>query len=87
VYPVFYNFSTTSTALVFLTTAPAVGIAFTIHVIYLQRQVLPQLRAGTFGELENYLRVGVLASPLMPIGLVIFGSHPITPSSPSCILF
>ncbi|KPI35390.1 Caffeine resistance protein 5 [Cyphellophora attinorum] len=74
VYPPVYNFSPTSTSLVFLTTAPSVGTAFVIQVLYLQRRVLPRLQAGTLGELENFLWSGVLAGPLMPVGLFIFGT-------------
>jgi MFS transporter, DHA1 family, multidrug resistance protein len=83
VYPVFYDFSATSTALVFLTTAVAIPIAFTIQTLYLIHKVLPKLRNGTFGELENFLVSGIAGSPLMPIGLFIFGTY--SPRGHQCL--
>lgn len=33
---------------------------------------MPRLDNGTFGELENHLVTGIVASPLIPIGLFIY---------------
>jgi DHA1 family multidrug resistance protein-like MFS transporter len=76
VYPVYYGFSAQSTGLIFLCVAPAGFLAFTIHVIYLKYRVFPRLTNGTFGELENHLIPGMLASPFIPIGLFIYGKSP-----------
>jgi DHA1 family multidrug resistance protein-like MFS transporter len=73
VYPVMYGFTSQSTALIFLCVAPAAVLGFTIHVIYLKYRVFPRLMAGTFGELENHLIPGMVASPLIPIGLFLYG--------------
>ena len=73
VYPVMYGFTSQSTGLIFLCVAPAAGLAFTIHVIYLKYRVFPRLLNGTFGELENHLIPGMVASPFIPIGLFIYG--------------
>lgn len=76
VYPVYYGFSAQSTGLIFLCVAPAGFLAFTIHVIYLKYRVFPRLTNGTFGELENHLIPGMLASPFIPVGLFIYGKSP-----------
>jgi DHA1 family multidrug resistance protein-like MFS transporter len=73
VYPVMYNFSAESTGLVFLVVAPAGLIAFTVHCIYLKYRVFPRLMNGTFGELENHLLPGLFASPIIFVGLFLFG--------------
>lgn len=73
VYPVYYNFSATNTSLVFLAVAPAIIIAFSLHCVYLKKRAVPRLNNGTFGELENHLLPGLITSPLLPIGLFIFG--------------
>jgi DHA1 family multidrug resistance protein-like MFS transporter len=75
VYPVYYGFSAQSTGLVFLCVAPAAILAFTIHVIYLKYRVFPRMTNGTFGELENHLLPGLLASPFIPAGLFLYGKH------------
>ncbi|KAH7079142.1 multidrug resistance protein-like protein [Paraphoma chrysanthemicola] len=72
VYPVMYGFSAESTGLIFLCVAPAALLAFTVHVIYLKFRVFPRLNNGTFGEVENHLIAGMVASPLIPIGLFIY---------------
>ncbi|KAF2031235.1 MFS general substrate transporter [Setomelanomma holmii] len=72
VYPVMYGFSAQSTGLIFLCVAPAAILAFTIHVIYLKFRVFPRMFAGTFGELENHLIPGMVASPLIPAGLFLY---------------
>lgn len=72
VYPVYYGFSSTSTGLIFLAVLPAGAIAFICQCLYLKYRVFPQLMSGTFGELENHLIAGVLASPLIPAGLFIY---------------
>ena len=77
VYPVMYNFSGESTSLVFLVVAPAGLIAFTVHCIYLKYRCFPRMMNGTFGELENHLLPGLFASPVICIGLFLFGKlHP-----------
>lgn len=73
VYPVMYNFSAESTGLVFLVVAPAGLLAFTIHCIYLKYRVFPKMMNGTFGELENHLLPGLFASPIICVGLFLFG--------------
>lgn len=75
VYPVYYGFTAQSTGLVFLCVAPAAFLAFTIHVIYLKYRVFPRMTNGTFGELENHLIPGMVASPFIPIGLFIYGKY------------
>ena len=75
VYPVYYHFSSTSTSIVFLAVLPAILFAFAVHCLYLNKRVVPRLMNGTFGELENHLLPGLLASPLLPIGLFIFGMN------------
>lgn len=72
VYPVFYNFPATSTALVFLAVIPGTLIACAVQVIYLSKRVTPKVTAGTFGDLENYLFSGVVTGPLVSIGLFLF---------------
>ncbi|OAL06082.1 MFS general substrate transporter [Phaeosphaeriaceae sp. SRC1lsM3a] len=72
VYPVMYGFNAESTGLIFLCVAPAGLLAFTIHVIYLKYRVFPRMMNGTFGELENHLIPGMLASPFIPIGLFLY---------------
>ncbi|KAF2241832.1 MFS general substrate transporter [Trematosphaeria pertusa] len=72
VYPVYYGFSGNSTGLIFLAVLPAGLIAFIGQVLYLKYRVLPLLTSGKFGELENHLIPGLLASPLIPIGLFIY---------------
>ncbi|KAF1964708.1 MFS general substrate transporter [Bimuria novae-zelandiae CBS 107.79] len=87
VYPHDFGFSATSTGLVFLAVLPAGTIAFVIQYVYLKYRVFPALFSGSFGEVENHLLPGVLASPLMPIGLFIYawtareeGSHWVAPT-------
>jgi DHA1 family multidrug resistance protein-like MFS transporter len=75
VYPVYYGFSAQSTGLIFLCVAPAGILAFTVHVLYLKYRVFPRLTNGTFGELENHLIPGMLASPFIPAGLFLYGKH------------
>ncbi|KAH7402730.1 major facilitator superfamily domain-containing protein [Pyrenochaeta sp. MPI-SDFR-AT-0127] len=72
VYPVDYNFSAESTGLIFLAILPACTLAFIIQVLYLKYRVFPRLSDGTFGELENHLIPGMVASPVIAIGLFIF---------------
>jgi len=72
VYPVYYHFTPVNTGLIFLAAAPAALIAFIIHCIYLKKRAMPRLMSGTFGELENFLIPGMIASPLLPIGLLIY---------------
>ncbi|KAJ4374243.1 hypothetical protein N0V83_002984 [Neocucurbitaria cava] len=72
VYPVMYHFNAESTSLIFLAIAPACVLAFTTHVLYLKYRVFPRLTNGTFGELENHLLPGLVASPLIAIGLFLF---------------
>jgi DHA1 family multidrug resistance protein-like MFS transporter len=69
---VYYDFGAESTSLIFLSILPATVLAFTTHVLYLRYRVFPRLMNGTFGELENHLLPGVVASPLIAIGLFIF---------------
>jgi DHA1 family multidrug resistance protein-like MFS transporter len=73
VYPAIYHFSAQSTALVFLCVAPTAVLAFIIHVTYLKYRVFPGLTSGTFGELENHLIPGMVASAFIPAGLFIYG--------------
>lgn len=72
VFPVYYNFSPESTGLIFLAILPACVLAFAIHVVYLKYRVFPRLKNGTFGELENHLLPGMVASPIIAIGLFLF---------------
>ncbi|KAH9868711.1 hypothetical protein J1614_007783 [Plenodomus biglobosus] len=72
VYPVYYNFSAESTGLIFLVILPSCILAFTTHVLYLKYRVFPRLTDGSFGEVENHLLPGMMASPLIVIGLFIF---------------
>ncbi|KAE8831735.1 hypothetical protein HRS9139_05977 [Pyrenophora teres f. teres] len=72
VYPVYYGFNAESTGLIFLAILPACMLAFTMHVIYLKYRVFPRLMDGTFGELENHLWPGMVASPGIAVGLFIF---------------
>ena len=72
VYPTDFGFSSTSTGLIFLAVLPAGTIAFIIQYFYLKYRVFPAIFSGKFGELENHLLPGVVASPLMPIGLFIY---------------
>ena len=73
VYPVMYGFTAESTGLVFLVVAPAGLLAFTAHCIYLKIYCFPKMMNGTFGELENHLLPGLAASPLICVGLFMFG--------------
>jgi DHA1 family multidrug resistance protein-like MFS transporter len=75
VYPEIYHFSAESTGLVFLVVAPAGLIAFFAHCYYLKKHVFPRLTNGTFGELENHLWPGLVASPIIVVGLYMFGKH------------
>ena len=68
-----YGFSQTSTSLIWLVTPPAVLVGFPIHCTWLARRVQPKLQSGTFGDLENFLEEGVIASVLMPVSLFMFG--------------
>jgi len=72
VYPVYYGFNAESTSLIFLGILPACLVAFTVHVLYLKFRVFPRLMNGTFGELENHLLPGMVASPFIAAGLFIF---------------
>ncbi|KAF2857007.1 multidrug resistance protein-like protein [Plenodomus tracheiphilus IPT5] len=72
VYPVYYNFTAESTGLIFLAIVPACVVAFSIHVLYLKFRVFPRLMNGSFGDVENHLLPGMVASPLIVIGLFIF---------------
>jgi DHA1 family multidrug resistance protein-like MFS transporter len=72
VYPVYYGFNASSTGLIFLAVVPACLIGFTAQCLYLKYRVIPRVNDGTFGELENHLITGVVASPLIPIGLFIY---------------
>jgi DHA1 family multidrug resistance protein-like MFS transporter len=72
VYPVLYKFTQASTGLIFLSVVPALIIGFIVQCIYLKKRALPRHNAGTFGELENYLVPGLIASPALSIGLFIY---------------
>ncbi|KAH8723908.1 major facilitator superfamily domain-containing protein [Phaeosphaeriaceae sp. PMI808] len=72
VYPAIYRFSAQSTALIFLCVAPAAILAFGLHCLFLKFRMFKSLSNGTFGEVENYLLPGVLASPTVPIGLFLY---------------
>jgi len=41
-------------------------------VLYLKYRVFPRLMNGTFGELENHLWPGMVASPVIAVGLFMF---------------
>ncbi|KAF1841616.1 MFS general substrate transporter [Cucurbitaria berberidis CBS 394.84] len=71
IYPVFYHFSAESTGLIFLAIVPACFLGFAIQAVYLKFRVFPRLTDGTFGELENHLIPGMVASPFIVIGLFI----------------
>lgn len=75
VYPVMYGFNAQSTSLIFLCVAPAGLLGFTGHVLYLKFRVFPRLMNGTFGELENHLISGMIAAPIIPAGLFIYGTY------------
>lgn len=72
VYPVYYGFNASSTGLVFLAVLPACLIGFTGQWLYLKYRVVPRLNNDTFGELENHLIPGIVAAPLIPMGLFIY---------------
>ncbi|PVI06532.1 MFS general substrate transporter [Periconia macrospinosa] len=72
VYPVYYNFSATSVGLIFLAALPPCILGFVMQCLFLKYKVMPGLTNGTFGELENFLIPGVLASPFIPAGLFIY---------------
>ncbi|XP_014559290.1 hypothetical protein COCVIDRAFT_92370 [Bipolaris victoriae FI3] len=72
VYVPMYNFNAETTGLIFLSILPGCGLAFTVHVLYLKYRVFPRLMTGTFGELENHLWPGLIASPIIAIGLFMF---------------
>ncbi|KAF2476331.1 uncharacterized protein BDR25DRAFT_349424 [Lindgomyces ingoldianus] len=64
VFPVHYGFRPTGASLVFLSAAPATILALAAHCLYLHQRIMPQLAAGTFGELENFLIPGLVSSAL-----------------------
>lgn len=72
VYPVYYHFPETNTALIFLAVILGALIGFGLHVIYMAKYVFPKFMNGTFGELENHLLGGVVSGPFISIGLFIF---------------
>ena len=72
VYPVFYHFPETNTALVFLAVIVGAIVGFTLHVTYLAKRAFPKLMNGTFGEFENHLLGGIFAGPLVTIGLFMY---------------
>ena len=72
VYPVMYGFTPESTSLIFLSILPACILAFTLHTLYLHYRVFPRLTNSTFGPIENHLLPGLVASPLIAIGLFLF---------------
>lgn len=84
VYPVMYGFSAQSTGLVFIAVGPAALIGFTLHIIYLKFRAFPRLMTGTFGEVENHLIAGMVASPLIPMGLFLYGMFFLPASLTSC---
>lgn len=42
------------------------------QILWLKYRVFPRLTQGTFGELENHLVTGVIASPFIPVGLFLY---------------
>lgn len=72
VYPVYYDFPATNTALIFLSVIVGALVGFCAHVTYMAKRVFPKLMDGTFGELENHLLVGIVAGPFISIGLFMF---------------
>jgi MFS transporter, DHA1 family, multidrug resistance protein len=74
VFPIHYGFSAESTGLVFLGAIPATMLAFAIHASYMGR-VAKRLRDDTFGELENLLIPGAIASWAIPAGLFLYGQY------------
>lgn len=72
VFPVDYDFTPETTALVYLGAVPAVFLAVGLHSIYIKR-VLPGLQNGSFGDLENHLILGMIFSWLIPVGLFLYG--------------
>ena len=73
VFPVYYDFSAESTGLVFLSAVPGISIALLFHFVYL-KLVLPKMRDGSFGDLENNLVLGMVFSWLIPVGLFLYGT-------------
>ncbi|KAF2691582.1 MFS general substrate transporter [Lentithecium fluviatile CBS 122367] len=71
VYPVYYSFNATSTGLVFLAVCPACLLGLTAQCLYLKYHVIPRLNDNN-SELEDHLVPGMIASPLIPIGLFIY---------------
>lgn len=72
VYPVYYNFPATNTALIFLAVILGAVIGFGAHVTFMIKRAFPKLMNGTFGELENHLISGIVSGPFISIGLFIF---------------
>lgn len=72
VFPVAYDFSPETTALIYLGAVPAGVLAVGLHSIYIKR-VLPRLQDRTVGDLENHLVLGMIFSWLIPGGLFLYG--------------
>jgi DHA1 family multidrug resistance protein-like MFS transporter len=73
VFPQYYDFSPESTGLIFLSAVPGISLAVGMHFLYL-KLVLPKMRDGSFGELENNLVLGMVFSWLIPAGLFLYGN-------------
>ncbi|CAL5874688.1 uncharacterized protein PFLUO_LOCUS8989 [Penicillium psychrofluorescens] len=71
VFPVAYDFSPETTALIYLGAVPAGVLAVGLHSIYIKR-VLPRLQDRTVGDLENHLVLGMIFSWLIPGGLFLY---------------
>ncbi|KAJ5612042.1 benomyl/methotrexate resistance protein [Penicillium lagena] len=71
VFSVDYDFKPEITALIYLGAIPAGFLAVALHSIYIKR-VLPRLKDGSFGDLENHLVLGMIFSWLIPGGLFLY---------------
>ncbi|KIX96712.1 uncharacterized protein Z520_07431 [Fonsecaea multimorphosa CBS 102226] len=85
VYPPMYGFSPTSTSLIWLAVIPAAGIGFPLHCFWLTKRIEPKILNQTFGDLEDFLETGVVASLLMPASLFMFGEFALSYSELSPI--
>ena len=72
-FPVYYGFSTGTTALVFLTFFPSLIISLAVWCVYFHHCHEQKMKTGNLGPPEERLVLGLYASLLLPIGLFLFG--------------
>ena len=73
VFPVYYGFSTGTTALVFVTFFPSLMASLAVWCIYFHRCHEQRMKTGDLGLPEERLVLGLYASFLLPVGLFLFG--------------